>query len=86
MAGDQIETTDIIIEPPSGLSIEEKQSVDVLLPVIRVTVEKQQLHGSAPSTIGFMALALVLSLSAGIGIGVYVGTRRRKKNAVTDSR
>jgi hypothetical protein len=86
VTGDQIETTDIIIEPPSGLSIEEKQSVDVLLPVIRVTVEKQQLHGSAPSTIGFMALALVLSLSAGIGIGVYVGTRRRKKNAVTDSR
>ncbi|MDD5055254.1 MAG: SdrD B-like domain-containing protein [Candidatus Peribacteraceae bacterium] len=76
--GAQVESTDIIIEPPSGLSIEEKQSVDVLLPVIRVTVEKQQLHGSAPTTIGLMGLGLILSLSAGIGIGVYVGVRRRK--------
>jgi hypothetical protein len=67
----QIETKEIILEPPSGLTVEEQQRLDVLLPVVNVVVN-EPLRSSALDLSGIPLFAWIL-ISLAIGLNALLG-------------
>jgi hypothetical protein len=62
----QIEKKEIILEPPSGLTVEEQQRLDVMLPVVNVVVN-EPLHGGTLNVAGLPVLAWVIGLLVVLG-------------------
>ena len=76
--GEKVETRDIILEPPSGLTLEERQRVDVVLPVVQVLVEKPSANTVSISIANF-ALGIIGILAVN-GTLLYIFVLR-KRNA-----
>ncbi|MDD5040787.1 MAG: hypothetical protein PHX87_06320 [Candidatus Peribacteraceae bacterium] len=77
----QIEKKEIILEPPSGLTVEEQQRLDVLLPVVNVVVN-EPLRGSALDIAGlplasWIVIALVVLGNAILGLSLVLRNRAR---------
>jgi hypothetical protein len=73
--GEEVETRDIILEPPSGLTFEEQQQLDVILPVINVLVEKESNWKLGPAT--WFTIGLLLLGNLGWGYMMWHGRRQR---------
>ncbi|MBU0766181.1 MSCRAMM family adhesin SdrC, partial [Patescibacteria group bacterium] len=77
-----VESRKIIIEPPSGLTHEEQERFDVILPVIQVIVD-EPVHGAATSVAGlplYVWIIIILLASSNTGLIVVAWRRRRIKN------
>ncbi len=79
LPGGAIETRQLIVEPPSGISPSElDQPLDVVLPVIQVRVA-EPLHGSAstpPWLIPVIVLIALMGLSNMVLLALYIMKRR----------
>jgi len=79
VAEDVIERRSIVLEPPSGLTIAERQRVDVVLPVVQVVMIEPS-HGSAPLRLTPLAWAIIAALVSGNAVlGVLMWKRRKLK-------
>jgi hypothetical protein len=61
----------ITIEPPSGITLEELEDIDVILPVMHILIDEPS-HGAAPSARGWAFIALIASIILGnAAMGYY---------------
>lgn len=79
VTGEKVEARDFILEPPSDLTLQEKQNLDVVLPVVQVVMSDIR-HGAAGSLgIPLYGWVLILLLVIGNSIFVVILLRRRRR-------
>jgi len=73
--GEEVKTQDIILEPPSGLTLEEQENLDVVMPVIQVLVEKKNPWNLNP--VIWFTMGLLLLGNIGWGYLMWHGRHKR---------
>ncbi|MBT5468939.1 hypothetical protein HOK40_04595 [Candidatus Peregrinibacteria bacterium] len=60
----------LIIEPPSGINVEELEGIDIILPVMQILLDDPT-HGAAPSTRGWAFIIIIASIIIGNAVMGY---------------
>jgi hypothetical protein len=74
----EVESREVIIEPPSNIDLESLEKIDATLPVMQVVVADSSLHAAAPLSMTLWLYGIITVLAVGNIAWIIMWVRKRR--------